>query len=237
MAGNLPEPVLISTFAHLDHLTLGGKTVEFKHVFYTWCAMALLFAVGFLVRRRLTLVPGRLQNVCETVIDGLEQFTVATIGEEGRRVFPLLCATFLFILVQNLMGLTPGFDAPTANVNTNAAMALFVFFYYNYQGIKRWKFGYFHHFTGPIPMLAPLMLPLELISHVARPLSLTLRLFGNIRGEEIVLVVLFSYILTQFPIVSTIPVYFLFLLAKVLQAFIFYMLFMVYLKGAFEEAH
>ena len=237
MAGNLPEPVLISTFANMDHIILDGKTVEFKHVFYTWCAMALLFMVGFLVRRRITLIPGPLQNVCETAIDGLEQFTVSTIGEEGRRFFPLLCATFLYILIQNLMGLTPGFDAPTANVNTNAAMALFVFCYYNYQGIKRWKFGYLHHFTGPLPILAPVMLPLELISHLARPLSLTLRLFGNIRGEEIVLVVLFSYILTQFPIVSTIPVYFLFLLAKVLQAFIFYMLFMIYLKGAFEEAH
>ncbi len=233
MAGDLPHPVLISTLLGLDQITIGGKTIEFKHVFYTWCAMGLLFGVGACLRGKLTIIPGRVQNVAETVIDGLEQFTVSTIGEEGRRLFPLLCGIFLFILVQNLFGLLPGFDAPTANVNTNAAMALFVFFYYQYEGIKRWKFGYLHHFTGPVPWLAPLMFPLEIISHLARPLSLTLRLFGNIRGEEITLVIFFL----MAPVISTFPVYFLFLLAKVLQAFIFFMLTMIYLKGALEEAH
>lgn len=233
MAGNIPEPVLISTFLGLDHITIGGKTLEFKHVFYTWCAMGLLFLLGACIRNRLTIIPGKVQNVVETVIDGLEQFTVQTIGEEGRKFFPLLCGIFLFILVQNLFGLLPGFDAPTANINTNASMAIFVFLYYNYQGIKRWKFGYLHHFTGPMPWLAPLMFPLELISHTARPLSLTLRLFGNIRGEEIVLGIFFL----MAPVFSTFPVYFLFLLAKVLQAFIFFMLTMIYLKGAIEPAH
>ncbi len=231
--GGLPEPVLISTFLGLDHVTIAGRTVEFKHVVYTWMAMGVLFLTGIIARSRLTLVPGKLQNVLETVIDGLEQVTVSSIGEEGRKFFPLLCGIFLFILVQNLFGLLPGCDAPTANVNTNAAMALFVFCYYNYQGIKRWKFGYIHHFMGPMPILAPLMLPIELISHLARPLSLTLRLFGNIRGEEIVLV-LFFFLL---PVISTFPVYFLFLLAKVLQAFIFFMLTMIYLQGAIEHAH
>ena len=86
---------------------------------------------------------------------------------------------------------------------------------------------------GPMWWLTPLMLPLELISHTARPLSLTLRLFGNIRGEEIVMVLFFL----MAPIVGTIPVYFLFLLGKVLQSFIFFMLTMIYLKGAFEHAH
>ncbi len=233
MAGNLPEPVLISTFLGLDHVTIAGKTVEFKHVVYTWIAMAALFITGAVVRGRLTVVPGKLQNVLETVIDGLEQVTVNSIGEQGRKVFPLLCGIFLFILTQNLLGLVPGCDAPTANINTNAAMALFVFCYYNYLGIRRWKFGYIRHFTGPMPILSPLMLPIELISHLARPLSLTLRLFGNIRGEEIVLVLFFLLL----PIVSTFPVYFLFLLAKVLQAFIFFMLTMIYLQGAMEHAH
>jgi F-type H+-transporting ATPase subunit a len=233
MAGNLPEPVLISTLLGLDHVAINGKSVEFKHVFYTWCAMGGLFGLGLFLRRRLTLVPGTVQNVAETVVDGLEQFTVNTIGEEGREFFPLLCGIFLFVLVQNLFGLLPGFDAPTANVNTNAAMALFVFLYSNYQGIKRWKFGYIGHFTGPMPFLAPLMFPLEVVSHAVRPVSLTLRLFGNIRGEEIVLVIFFF----MAPVVSTFPVYFLFLLAKVLQAFIFFMLSMIYLKGALDHAH
>lgn len=233
MAGGLPEPLLFAKLAHLDTVTIAGQHVHFSHVFYTWVAMALLFSFGWFVRRRLLLVPGGLQNFAEIVVDGLERFTVMTIGEDGRKVFPVLCALFLFILTQNLLGLVPGCDAPTANINTNVGMAVFVFLYYNYQGIKRWHGHYIHHFMGPMPILAPFMMILETISHIARPLSLTLRLFGNIRGEEIVLVLFFLLA----PIVGTLPIYFLFLLAKVLQAFIFYMLAMIYLKGAFEPAH
>lgn len=112
-------------------------------------------------------------------------------------------------------------------------MALFVFLYYNYQGLRRWRGHYIHHFMGPMPALAPFMMILEFISHLARPLSLTLRLFGNLRGEEIVMILFFI----MAPLISTLPIYFLFLLGKVLQAFIFYMLAMIYLKGAMEPAH
>jgi F-type H+-transporting ATPase subunit a len=171
--------------------------------------------------------------VFETVIGGLEDFTVANIGEEGRRVFPFLCSLFIFILVMNYIGLIPGCDAATANVNTNAAMAICVFLYYNYIGIKKWGFGYIKHFMGPMAALAPLMLILETVSHLARPLSLTLRLFGNIRGEEIVLVLLFVLA----PVLGTLPMYVLFLLGKTIQAFIFFMLTMIYLKGSLEHAH
>ncbi len=127
-----------------------------------------------------------------------------------------MCTLFVYILTLNLMGLIPGFDAPTANVNTNAAMAVCTFLYYNYIGIKLHGAHYIKHFMGPIPALAPLMFIIEVVSHISRPLSLTLRLFGNIRGEEIVLVLLFLLA----PVVSTLPMYFLFMLAKVIQAFI-----------------
>ena len=146
---------------------------------------------------------------------------------------PILATIFLFIATMNYLGLMPGCDAPTANINTNAAMAVFVFAYYNYIGIKTWKAGYIKHFLGPVGFLAPLMLVLETISHLARPLSLTLRLFGNIRGEEIVLILLFMLA----PVASTVPMYFLFFLAKSIQALIFFMLTMIYLKGAVEHAH
>ena len=218
-------PVLLSS--------LFGVAPEYLHVFYTWVAMIILFTVGFLLRGKMQMVPTGLQNFMEVIIGGLEEFTVATVGEQGRTIFPILCAIFLFIIVQNLLGLIPFCDAPTANINTNAAMALFVFLYYNYIGLRRWGPGYIKHFMGPMKALAPLMLPIELISHLARPLSLTLRLFGNIRGEEIVLLLFF----TLAPIVATFPIYFLFFIAKCLQAFIFYMLAMIYLQGAMEEAH
>lgn len=221
----LEHPVLFSS--------LLGIGENYKHVFYTWCAMAILFLCGFLLRGKTQMVPTGLQNFFELLIGGLEEFTVNTIGEKGRKIFPLLCGIFLFILTMNLLGLVPGCDAPTANINTNAAMALFVFFYYNAVGLRRWGPGYIKHFMGPVLPLAPLMLPIELISHVARPLSLTLRLFGNIRGEEIVLLLFFI----MAPILATLPTYFLFSLAKILQAFIFYMLTMLYLQGAMEHAH
>ena len=210
-----------------------GVPEMYKHVFYTWCAMIILFGTGFVLRGRMKLVPAGLQNVLEVIIGGLEDFTVATVGEKGRKIFPLICGIFLFILVQNLMGLIPGCDAPTANINTNAAMALFVFLYYNYVGLRNWGPRYIKHFMGPMLPLAPMLLPIEIISHCARPVSLTLRLLGNIRGEEIVLALFFILA----PIVATLPVYFLFLLAKCLQAFIFFMLTMIYLQGAMEEAH
>lgn len=210
---------------------LGVESIN--HVLYMWLAMAILFSVGLIVRGRLQLVPGGLQNLMETVIGGLEDFTVSNIGEEGRRFMPLLCTIFLLVLCMNYIGLVPGCDAPTANINTNIAMAVFVFLFYNVIGVQKWGPGYIKHFMGPVAALAPLMLVLETISHFARPLSLTLRLFGNIRGEEIVLILMFMLA----PVLGSLPMYFLFILAKTIQAFIFFMLTMLYLQGAVEHAH
>ncbi len=228
MAAGLPHPLIFMT-----ELNNALGTHIPVHVWYTWVAMIILFSIGFLVSRKLSLVPGGLQNLVEIIVGGLEDFVVSNIGEGGRTVFPFMCTLFVYILVMNLLGLVPGCDAPTANVNTNAAMAVCTFLYYNYIGIKRHGFGYIKHFMGPVPALSPLMFIIEVVSHISRPLSLTLRLFGNIRGEEIVLVLLFMLA----PVVSTLPMYFLFILAKVIQAFIFFMLTMIYLKGSLEHAH
>ncbi len=237
-SGGLPHPLLYADMltsighwgASVEHL-LGVESIN--HVLYMWLAMGILFSVSLIVRSRLELVPGGMQNLFETIIGGLEDFTVSSLGQEGRRFVPLLCTIFLFILVMNYLGLIPGCDAPTANINTPAAMAIIVFLFYNYVGIKKWGGGYIKHFMGPVPALAPLMLILEPISHLARPLSLTLRLFGNIRGEEIVLVLMF----TLAPLLGSLPMYFLFILAKTIQAFIFFMLTMLYLQGSIEHAH
>ena len=230
----LPHPVLISTALGMDTVTIGGAPVGFMHVFYTWLAMLFLACLGLAVRSRLTLVPGRVQNVLEIIIGGLENFTVENMGEEdGRRFFPLLCTLFLFILTMNLFGLLPLFEAPTANINTTAPLALFIFVGYNCIGLRRWHGRYIHQFMGPMPALAPFMIIIEFISHLSRPLSLALRLFGNIQGETMVLMLLFMLL----PVISTLPVYFLFLIAKVLQAFIFFMLSLIYIKSAVEGAH
>jgi len=228
--GGLPHPLI---YMDLLRNALGLHGDWAYYVMHTWLVMIILFTLAFLVRGRLQMVPGGLQNVFEMVIGGLEDFVVSNIGEEGRRVFPVLITLFLYILFSNYMGLIPGCDAPTANLNTIVPLAVILFLYYNYHGIRKWGFGYIKHFMGPVLGLAPLMLILEFISHCARPLSLTLRLFGNIRGEEIVLVLLFFLA----PVFSTIPMYFLFLLAKTIQAFIFFMLGTIYLQGALDHAH
>ncbi|MBR4742226.1 MAG: F0F1 ATP synthase subunit A, partial [Desulfovibrio sp.] len=202
------------------------------HVFFSWTAIAVLVVLALLVRSRLTeKTPGMLQNVFETVIDAIEKFVVSNMGsKEGTFYTPLLAGMFLYIFCMNFLGLVPGFDAPTANLNSTVCMALFVFVLYHIVGIIRWKFHYVSQFTGPSKFLIPLMFPLEIVSHLARPLSLSLRLFGNIRGEEIVMILFFI----MAPILSTVPIYALFLLGKTMQAFVFFMLTMFYLKGAIE---
>ena len=230
MAGGLPHPVLLSTFLDMDEVVINGQVVEFKHVFFSWVCMAVLFILAFIVRRRLTLVPGRLQNVFEAVIDTIENFVCGSMGEAGRKFVPLLAGIFIYIFSMNMMGLIPGLDAPTANLNTTVCMALFVLVFYNAVGLWKWKAHYVHHFTGPSKFLVPLMFPLEIVSHLSRPVSLSLRLFGNIRGEEIVMILFF----VMAPILGTIPIYALFLLGKTMQAFVFFILTMVYIKGALE---
>jgi F-type H+-transporting ATPase subunit a len=210
----------------------GGSLIP-TNVLYSWTFMIVLILVSVMATKKISLVPKGLQNFFEMVIGGLEDFVVANMGEDGRKVFPVLATLFIYILTCNLGGLFPGNDAPTANINTTASMAVFVFVYYQYWGFKIHGTHYIHHFTGPMIWMAPLMFPIEVIGHFARMLSLSLRLFGNIRGEDIVLALLFMLA----PIVSTVPMYFLFMLADVIQAFVFFMLSMLYLKGAFEEAH
>lgn len=230
MAGGLPHPVLLSTFLDMDEVIINGQAVEFKHVFYSWVCMAVLFVLALIVRRRLTLVPGRLQNVFEAIVDTIENFVCGSMGEAGRKFVPLLAGIFIYIFAMNIMGLIPGLDAPTANLNTTVCMALFVLVFYNAVGLWKWKAHYVHHFTGPSKFLVPLMFPLEIVSHLSRPVSLSLRLFGNIRGEEIVMILFF----VMAPILGTIPIYALFLLGKTMQAFVFFILTMVYIKGALE---
>ena len=230
MAG-LAHPVLLSTFVGMDSITIGGQEVVFSHVFYSWVCMAILFTTAWILKKRLTLVPGKLQNFWEAVIDTLDKFIVNTMGEKnGPKYVPFLSCVVIYIIASNLMGLIPGLDAPPATLNTTVSMALFVFVLYHVIGIIVWHHKYIKQFLGISKWLIPLMFPLEVVSHLSRPVSLSLRLFGNIKGEEIVLILFFI----MAPILGTIPVYALFLLAKCMQALVFFMLTMFYIKGAIE---
>ena len=163
------------------------------HILYTWIVMAILVMVSLVAGRRLSLVPTGSQNFMEMVLEQFVKELDDTIGHEGRRYLPLIATLGLFILASNLMGLVPGLVAPTANLNTTAACALIVFVTYHIIGVRKQGFiPYMKHFAGPVPLaLKPLMFVIEIISHCARPLSLSLRLFGNMMAGHILLAIFF----------------------------------------------
>ena len=181
-----------------------------------------------------TLVPAGGQNFFELLIGGLEEFMVDITGEEGRAFFPYIATLFIYILTCNLIGLIPGFFSPTANINTTLSMALCTFIFTHYLGIKYHGVKYIKHFLGPVPALAPLFLPIEIIGHLARIMSLTLRLFGNIMGEDLVLAILLAL---AGSFLAPLPMIILAVFTSVVQAFIFALLSMMYFAGSMEHAH
>jgi F-type H+-transporting ATPase subunit a len=172
--------------------------------------------------------------VWELIIGGLEDFMVEITGEEGRAFFPYIATVFVYIALCNLAGLIPGFFSPTANINTTLSLALCTFIYTHYLGIKYHGAKYIKHFLGPIPALAPLFLPIEIIGHIARVLSLTLRLFGNIMGEDLVITILI-FLAGMF--LAPLPMMFLGVFTSLVQAFVFTLLSMMYFAGSMEHAH
>ncbi len=203
------------------------------HVIHTWFIMLVLIVVSYLATRRLDIYPGKLQNVMEIVIGGLDTFITDLMGPEGRKFFPLVATIFLFILIGNLLGKVPGFESPTGNWNTTLAMALIVFIVYQSVGIWTHGFKYIKHFLGPVWWLSPLIFLIEVISHFVRILSLSVRLFGNMTGGHIAVCVLFF--LAPFLIPSAMTG--LELLVGVIQTMVFVILTLSYLMGAVEEAH
>lgn len=204
-----------------------------EHVTYTWLVMAILIVVAFLATRAASIIPTGLQNLMEVIVTGIEGLLDETMGEEGKAYFPLIATFALFILVSNLIALIPGFYPPTANLNTNAALALTVFVMTHVVGFRKHGGSYLKHFMGPIWWLAPLIFVIEIIGHLARPLSLTLRLFGNMWGHEIVLMIFLMLV----PLFLPIPMMFMGILVAFIQTFVFTLLAMIYIAGALEEAH
>lgn len=204
-----------------------------NHVTYTWLVMALLVLCGVLASRRIDILPGPFQNVMEVVVEGLDNFLLETMGPKGKSVFPLIATLGLFILTANLLGLVPGFESPTASLNTTAALAVVVFVMTHVVGVKTHGIKYLKQFVGPVWWLAPLMIPIEIISHLSRPLSLSVRLFGNIEGGHIVLAVLFLLV----PFLVPLPILVLKIFISLIQTLVFILLSMMYIAGALEEAH
>jgi F-type H+-transporting ATPase subunit a len=220
---------------------LGFSVAEGHHAVPDHIVMIVLITLGLVsfslwARRRFSVEnPTKVQHVLEVVLDAIQGLMKEVIGKETRKFLPLIGTLAIYILLGNIIGLIPGFLSPTSNLNVTASCAICVFVYYNYQGIR--KHGlvkYLKHFAGPVWWLSWLLFPVEIVSHMARPFSLSMRLFGNIFAEELIVSSLNKYI---FPFLASVPVMFLALFASTIQAFIFILLTMVYISGAVEEAH
>ena len=230
----MPEHPLLFLVVILEAIGLGDFAHHYPHVLYSWLVIILFIILARIATKAITFIPGKLQNVFEVIIEGLENFQVEMMGEEGRQFFPLIGTIFLYVFACNLAGLIPGLLSSTANANTTLSVALVTFFATHYVGLKYHGLKYIKHFTGTFWPLAPLMLPIEIISHLSRVLSLTLRLFGNIMGEDLVLAILFS-LAGQF--LAPMPMMALAIFTSFVQAMVFSLLSMLYIAGSLHEAH
>ncbi len=218
----------------LSGLGLGHFAHQAAHVIHSWLVMAILIVGSLLLVKGIQMIPRRGQNVIEVVIQSLENFMVEITGPEGKTFFPYIATIFFYILISNLIGLVPGFLSPTANVNTTLSLALCTFVLTHAIGIKYHGAKYIKHFLGPMLILAPLMFVIEVIGHLARVMSLTMRLFGNIFGKEKLLGILFGLAGLY---LAPLPVLFLGILVSFIQAVVFMLLSIMYFAGAMEEAH
>jgi F-type H+-transporting ATPase subunit a len=217
-----------------EKIGLGDFAHHYPWVLYTWLMMAVLIVLGILGAKGISMVPTKAQNVFEILLGGIEEFTVDVAGEEIRRFFPVLATLFIFIFISNLSGLVPGFFPPTASTNTTLACALVAFVMTHVIGFQFHGVKYYKHFMGPLPAMAPLILIIELIGHVARVMSLTIRLFGNMSGHELVLGILFFLAGMYF---APLPIMAMGIFVALVQAFVFFLLSTIYFSGSIEHAH
>ncbi len=191
---------------------------------------AIVLIIAKMATSNLRLVPAGTQNVMEAYLSGVLAMGADVMGKaEARRYLPLVATIGLFVGIANVIGVIPGFEAPSAFLDFTLALALVVFTYYNFEGIRRnGIISYFKHFMGPVWWLAWLMFPIEIVSHISRIISLSFRLFGNVKGDDMFLMVLLMLAPWILPIVPFALLTFM----AFLQAFIFMMLTYVYLGGA-----
>lgn len=210
---------------------LGAPWVIPDHVIMAALVLVISLVVFPFVSRRLSKDnPGDFQQFLEYIVGGLRGLLEDIVGHGAAQKYLYIIGGFTaFIFVGNIFGLFFFLQPPTANVNTTFALSISAFVYYNFRGIQARGIGhYIKHFMGPLPLLAPLMFPIEVIGHFARILSLGMRLFGNILGEHTAT----SIFMGMFPFLLPWPMMGLGIFGAVLQTFVFIMLTMVYIGGA-----
>ena len=218
---------LVESFTGTDpHLPDQGVVAWFIVVVST-----LIFGV---TSRRFSIdTPGKSQQMLEIGVESLNAMLDGFIGRGGRKYFPILGGFAFFILASNLITNVPGFQPPTGDLNTTVVLGVMSFLLYNSIGIGAQGVGYSKQFIGDVWWMAPLMIPIEILSHLSRPLSLSIRLFGNIFAEHTLAGVFFVLLPFGLPLVfAPLGVFVAFM-----QTFVFVMLSMVYIAGALEHGH
>jgi F-type H+-transporting ATPase subunit a len=231
----------------------------------SWLVWLVIIITSFLAVHKFSPVPRKIQNIFEYILSYVYSMADTIIGtkEEASKYYPLFIGIFLYVFCSNILGLIPGMISPTSTINTTLALALIVFVYYNYQGIKKQKWGYLKHFFGQIDLkvIPPAMKPamavfgyviipiIEIISQFARPLSLSVRLFGNIIAKEVLLGILamlvitfisiqnpfIKIVLTMAPMILRPLIIVLGTLISLIQAGVFLILTMIYIAGAIQH--
>jgi F-type H+-transporting ATPase subunit a len=206
-------------------------------------ALAII-AFGWRATRKLEAIPKGWQNLGEFIVETFMNFTRGIIGPGGEKYAPLVGTLFMFIYIGNLWGQIPYLHSPTANLSTTLALGLIVFFYVQYVGIRQQGIvGYLKHFWGPIPAAGIILFPIEVISEIVKPFTLAMRLFGNIFGEDTVIIVLATLGVGMLPALPILPLHFpvllLSLLTTFVQALVFTLLTCIYisLQSHHDEAH
>lgn len=201
-----------------------------------WLITICIASTCWLITRNLSVGAGSTgQATLEYLYETLEGLIGTIVGEKLVKEFtPLLSTIFIYIFASNALGLVPGFRSPTGLFSNCLGMALIVFIYTEYLGLKTHGIGYIKHFAGNVWWMMPLMLPIHIVGEISRPISMTLRLFGNILGEDIIIMVLTAII---FPLLVPLPMYLMALFTSLVQALVFTILTGVYISGALAEGH
>lgn len=218
-----------------------GVTHDSSHIATTVVASAVMVALSLIGRLSLgsgesAVIPSKgfsFKAIFEQIIGFIRGLGYTVMGEPGYKMAPLFATLFFFLFFNNLVGLIPGMTPATENINTGVAVGVFSFLVYNILGIAEHGISYLKHFLGPVLLMAPLMLPIELISHIVRPISLGLRLKGNMVGDHMVL----SIFTEMLPVPGPVIFYFLGLFVCFMQAFVFTMLSMIYVSMSISHDH
>lgn len=244
--GNSTNPEAANIITLLNEIWGEAAIIKFLHhfedIFFAGIIIIILVAVAYFSQKKRGLIPGRLQNSLELTVEGLDNFVCGIIGPEGRKFTPFIGTLFLYIFFLNMLGLIPGMKSPSSNLNTTLALAIIVFLYVQYTGIRQLGIlGYLDHLMGsPRDVIGflfiPFMFPLHVMGELIKPVSLSLRLFGNILGEDALIaafltfgIVALSFIKSPVGLPLQIPFMLLAILTGTIQALVFSLLTTIYL--------